>query len=134
MPRIHTLTDIVLPLATDSYTASGSGASVNTLGYSSAALLVTATTNASGTLSVSIQESSDNATWTNVANSTLTTIPVSSTLATATASINLKVRKQYLRAVYVLAGSGGTVAATNSWLLTNPQQWPVVQALATIYV
>jgi len=139
MPRIHQIPAIVASQSTEFATTSGSGASVNTLGYSNLALNSTVTTNASATVTLQLQTASDNATWANIANATIT-VPLSTTAGAAMIGVNMKnpTNLQYVRCVYTLnqlyGGSGGTCNICNNWLTTNPQQWPTSDTIAAVNV
>lgn len=130
MPRIHTLGDVVFQKCTEFYTASSSGTGIDCLGYGVALLTVAGTASGGSTIDVSIQESTDNATWTNVASSNITQL-VPNTVGVSTLSINLSKRSRYLRAVYVGVGN---YTAANIWSLCNPVQWPVSQTNTQVKV
>lgn len=95
------------------------GSSVDTVANPSpfrrAALLIDMATGAGTTANFQLQDSPDNATWTNVTNGTLGTPVAASTQWTQLVDIDLSKRQRYLRVQ--LIGTGTTGAATADFLL-----------------
>lgn len=124
MARIHSVNEHVLVQCTEhNYTSSGSGASVDTLGFNSANLSVIATTGASGTLAITLQGSDDDAAWTTLG--AVGTVPVGQTAYVLTCNIDVKnLGYRYYRVVRTVVS---TVNATNVFLLASPDKMPVTQ-------
>lgn len=141
MPAIHRFSQnvyvagsFVVNLATVQSAHSG-GASVDTLAlpggpFRRGALAIQATVSA-GTLDASVQESSDNATWSTISGGGITQLTSSASDVIALIDVDLSKRKRYLRAYYEPSGSA-TGYATAGFYLYEPMNAYLRQAVAAV--
>lgn len=108
-------------------TASVNGSGVDTLGYNSAAFIleVGAVSGTTPTLDVKIQESDDNATFTDVAGATFTQVTASNNSQILRVEGLGTDRKRYLRAVATIGGGTPSVTFAVVALLGRAFQNPV---------
>ncbi|MBX5149567.1 hypothetical protein HJB78_00920 [Rhizobium lentis] len=106
-------------------TATANGASVDLLGFNSAALVIsTGAIAGSGNFAPKMQESDDNSTWNDVASSDLTGPALPAALAASTTyELGYKGFKRYVRPVLSLV-SGTSIAASAVVIRGNPAKQP----------
>ncbi len=136
--NIHTPSQHVLvkqSFAIDITAGAVNGQSVDASGFTRAMAVVAAAPSGTGTSSVvKLQESSDNATFTDVPGATFAAITTAGGSQVLTMNINLSVRKRYLR--LVSTGSGASTAGPAFGLieLFNPNQAAVTQDNSAVSV
>lgn len=143
---IRTPTDQVLfkpSLDPEVRTASANGASVDRLGYERAVMLVHVGAHDRGTgdetLTVKVQESEDNSTWSDITNASVQiagdTIDATKGLVkTVEIDLSKPARKRWLRAVGTAAGTTPSTAYSVSFLLFSPATTPLTQDVTPVKV
>lgn len=112
--------DTFLPVAR---TASGTGSAVDLRGYESAAAYVSVGAMAGGTITPSLQDSSDGTTYTAVGTADLDGTFAAITAGTSTQRVGYKGDNRYIRGVFTQAG--GTMDASFAILRGHPHRAPL---------
>ena len=115
--------------------AATNGASADCLGFENALLTFYAAPSGAGTTAdCKLQESSNNADWTDVAGAVFTQVTTAGGAKLYVMDINLSKRQRYLRPVFTGAGGSAAGQAYGEITLLNARNVPVSQANTAVSV